>query len=72
MCEKCDNITDFKYCPYCGEELKQESKTPMTQEEYAAALAKLQNEAKGNKARAKQDAQTIKSLKQRVFACATS
>lgn len=45
-------------------QLTKNNNRPMTNEEYAAALAKLQNEAKGNKARAKQDAQTIKSLKQ--------
>lgn len=34
MCEKCDNITDFKYCPYCGEELKKKKKKEITQEKF--------------------------------------
>lgn len=45
-------------------QLTKNNSRPMTNEEYAAALAKLQNEAKGNKARAKKAAQTIKRLKQ--------
>lgn len=45
-------------------QLTKNNSRPMTNEEYAAALAKLQNEAKGNKVRAKQDAHTIKSLRQ--------
>ena len=58
-----------RWCFYKDTEkiLKQLTKNnarPMTNEEYAAALAKLQNEAKSNKAQAKRDAKTIKSLKQ--------
>lgn len=34
MYEKCDNITDFKYCPYCGEELKKKKKKEITQEKF--------------------------------------
>lgn len=45
-------------------QLTKNNSRPMTNEEYAAALAKLQNEAKGNKAQAKKNAQTIKSLRQ--------
>lgn len=45
-------------------QLTKQNARPMTNEEYAAALAKLQNEAKGNKAQAKKDAKTIKTLRQ--------
>ena len=60
---------DGMWCRYNDVEriLKQLAKNnprPMTNEEYLAALAKLQNEAKSYKAQAKADAKTIKSLKQ--------
>lgn len=45
-------------------QLTKQNARPMTNEEYAAALAKLQNEAKSYKAQAKADAKTKKSLKQ--------
>lgn len=45
-------------------QLTKQNARPMTNEEYAAALAKLQNEAKSYKAQAKADAKTIKELKQ--------
>lgn len=45
-------------------QLTKNNSRPMTNEEYAAALAKLQNEAKSYKAQAKADAKTIKSLRQ--------
>lgn len=31
MCEKCDNTNNWKFCPYCGNELPNEDNTPMTQ-----------------------------------------
>lgn len=60
---------DGMWCRYSDVEriLKQLAKNntrPMTNEEYLAALAKLQNEAKSFKAQAKADAKTIKELKQ--------
>ena len=61
--------TDGMWCRYNDVEriLKQLAKNnprPMTNEEYLAALAKLQNEANSFKVQAKADAKTIKSLKQ--------
>lgn len=60
---------DGRWCRYDDvkkilKQLTKQNARPMTNEEYAAALAKLQNEAKGNKAQAKRDAKTIKSLRQ--------
>lgn len=60
---------DGMWCRYNDVEriLKQLAKNnprPMTNEEYLAALAKLQNEANSFKVQAKADAKTIKSLKQ--------
>lgn len=60
---------DGRWCRYDDvkkilKQLTKQNARPMTNEEYAAALAKLQNEAKGNEAQAKQDAKTIKTLRQ--------
>ena len=60
---------DGMWCRYSDVEsiLKQLTKNnprPMTNEEYLAALAKLQNEAKSFKVQAKADANTIKHLRQ--------
>lgn len=60
---------DGMWCRYSDVEriLKQLAKNnprPMTNEEYLAALAKLQNEANSFKIQAKADAKTIKRLKQ--------
>lgn len=61
--------SDGRWCRYDDvkkvlKQLTKQNARPMTNEEYAAALAKLQNEANGNKAQAKKDAQTIKTLRQ--------
>lgn len=61
--------SDGRWCRYDDvkkvlKQLTKQNARPMTNEEYAAALAKLQNEAKGNKAQAKKDAKTIKTLRQ--------
>lgn len=66
---RADKDDDGRWCRYedVKKILKQLTKNnarPMTNEEYAAALSKLQNEAKSNQAQAKIDAKTIKSLKQ--------
>ena len=66
---RADKDDDGRWCRYedVKKILKQLTKNnarPMTNEEYAAALSKLQNEAKSNQAQAKRDAKTIKSLKQ--------
>ena len=45
-------------------QLAKNNPRPMTNEEYLAALAKLQNEVNSFKAQAKADAKTIKKLKQ--------
>lgn len=60
---------DGRWCRYDDvkkilKQLTKQNARPMTNEEYAAALAKLQNEAKSYKAQAKNDADTIKSLRQ--------
>ena len=60
---------DGMWCRYSDVEsiLKQLTKNnprPMTNEEYLAALAKLQNEAKSFKVQAKANANTIKHLRQ--------
>lgn len=60
---------DGRWCRYDDvkkilKQLTKQNARPMTNEEYAAALAKLQNEANGNKVQAKNDAETIKSLRQ--------
>lgn len=60
---------DGMWCRYNDVEriLKQLAKNnprPMTNEEYLAALAKLQNEVNSFKGQAKADAKTIKRLKQ--------
>lgn len=34
MCNECDATKGWKFCPHCGAELKQETKSPMTQEEF--------------------------------------
>lgn len=36
MCEKCNKTNNWKFCPYCGNELPNEDKTPMTQETFDA------------------------------------
>ena len=39
MCEKCDNTNNWKFCPYCGNEINkepQEDKTDMTQDKFDA------------------------------------
>ena len=61
--------SDGRWCRYDDvkkilKQLTKQNARPMTNEEYAAALAKLQNEANGNKVQAKKDAETIKSLRQ--------
>ena len=61
--------SDGRWCRYDDvkkilKQLTKQNARPMTNEEYAAALAKLQNEAKGNEAQAKKDAKTIKTLRQ--------
>lgn len=61
--------TDGRWCRYDDvkkilNQLTKQNARPMTNEEYAAALAKLQNEAKNYKAQLKADAKTIKSLRQ--------
>jgi hypothetical protein len=63
------NDEDGRWCRYDDvkkilKQLTKQNARPMTNEEYAAALAKLQNEAKSYKAQAKADAKTIKSLRQ--------
>lgn len=60
---------DGRWCRYDDvkkilKQLTKQNARPMTNEEYAAALAKLQNKANGNKSQAKKDAQTIKTLRQ--------
>lgn len=62
-------MPDGMWCRYNDVEriIKQLAKNnprPMTNEEYLAALAKLQNEANSFKVQSKADAKTIKSLKQ--------
>jgi hypothetical protein len=61
--------SDGRWCRYDDvkkilKQLTKQNARPMTNEEYAAALAKLQNEAESYKAQAKTDANTIKSLRQ--------
>lgn len=60
---------DGRWCRYDDvkkilRQLTKGNARPMTNEEYAAALAKLQNEAKSYQAQSKTDANTIKSLRQ--------
>lgn len=45
MCEKCNKTNNLKFCPYCGNELPNEDKTPMTQETFEAIFLDMLRKA---------------------------
>ena len=45
MCEKCNKTNNWKFCPYCGNELPNEDKTPMTQETFDAIFLDMLRKA---------------------------
>ena len=45
MCDKCNNTNNWKFCPYCGNELPNEDNTVVTQETFDAIFLDMLRKA---------------------------